>query len=173
MPALFAGQQVILADLSANCLYLTEWHSVGLCLKFTCLFSSSKALWCNVLNSLGTPIGLHYVCEKIGHNVPIGGELIGRRFTGLVVQQSRSMKEKARILTRILRLKGCEWGVNLGFDSQNRCCDTYTRCVYIHGTNLEKFIPQRLSCGCLLLSTEDLVQLFDRVFVGAFCLIAK
>ena len=173
LPALFFGQQVIVADLTSRRLCLTEWYSVGFCLKFSCAFSSSKAPWSNILNSLGTPAGWHYICEKIGYHVPVGGELIGRKFTGLVIPQARSMEEKARILTRILRLKGCEWGINLGFDAQNRCCDTYTRCVYIHGTNFEKFIPQPLSCGCLLLKTEDLIQLFDRVFVGALCLIRK
>ena len=125
------------------------------------------------MNSLGTPVGLHYICEKIGYNVPVGGEMIGRKFTGLVIPQTWNTKEKARILTRILRLKGCESGINLGFNSQNCCCDTYMRCVYIHGTNLEKLIPQRLSCGCLLLSAKDLIHLFDHVFVGAFCLIMK
>lgn len=173
VPTLFVGQQVILADLSSNVLHLTKWHSIGFSLELSCPFSSSKAPWSNVMNSFGTPCGLHYICEKIGYHVPVGGEFVARKFTGLVIPQARSMKEKARILTRILRLKGCQWGINLGFDARNRCCDTYARCVYIHGTNFEKFIPQSLSCGCLLLKTEDLVQLFDRVFVGAFCLIRK
>lgn len=125
------------------------------------------------MDSLGTPCGWHYISEKIGEKVPVNGEFIGRKFTGLIVPQANNSTEKARILTRVLRLKGCEWGKNLGVDSQGRCCDTYRRCVYIHGTNLEKFIPLPLSCGCLLLKTDHLIYLFDQVSVGTLCCIRK
>ena len=170
---LFNGQQVIFADLFSCRLCLMQWRSVGFCVNFECVFSHSKASLSNVMNSLGTPDGLHYICEKIGYSVPIGGELIGRKFTGRIIPQAIDKKERARILTRVLRLKGCEWGKNLGFDVLGRCCDTYKRCVYIHGTNLEKFIPAPLSCGCLLLNSEHLIALFDQVFVGALCFLLK
>ena len=170
---LFISQQVIFADLVSHQLYLTQWYSVGFCLKFSCFFSSSKAPWSNLINSLGTPCGLHYVCEKIGYHTPLNGEMICRKFTGVIVPQAHKKEEKAKILGRILRLKGCQWGINLGFDSQNRCCDTYTRCVYLHGTNLERFIPEPLSCGCLLLKSKDLLHLFELTHIGAFCFISQ
>ena len=170
---LFSGQHIILADLSTARLYLFKWYSAGYCLSFACTFSASKARCCNIMDSLGTPLGWHFVCEKIGYNIPLGGEFIGRKFTGVIVPKARSLKERGRILTRVLRLKGCEWGKNLGVDSQGRCCDTYRRCVYIHGTSLEDLIPQPLSCGCLLLKTDHLLYLFDQVSVGALCCIRK
>ena len=150
-------------------MYLLQWDEADFLLQFTAPFSSSKYGISNVENSLGTPTGIHIICEKIGQEVPLNGEFIGRKFTGQTVPQSNDITQKSRILTRILRLKGCESGVNLGYDSQQRCCDTYKRYVYIHGTNLETFIPKPLSHGCLLLKNQDLIQLYNSVHVGDFC----
>lgn len=163
------GQHAVLFDLEIHLMSVFQWHNPDFSIQFTAPFSSSKHGISNVENSLGTPTGIHIICEKIGQAVPLNGEFIGRKFTGQIIPQSKDITQKARILTRILRLKGCEPGINLGYDPQQRCCDTYKRCVYIHGTNLEALIPTPLSHGCLLLKNKDLIQLYDCVHVGDFC----
>lgn len=164
------NKRIIVSDLTAHKMYLLFWFSVGFRVETSYEFSSSKAPVSCLENSLGTPLGLHFICEKIGCGVPINGEFIARKFTGQIIPQAKCINEKAKIVSRILRLQGCEWGKNRGFNTKtNRWCDTFKRCVYIHGTNLEKFIPQPLSHGCLLLRTEDLLDLFNRVHVGDFC----
>lgn len=164
--------KIIFAELNTHLLYLLRFRGVGFEILFSCLFSASKYGINNLENSLGTPLGLHTICEKIGENIPIHGELVGRKFTGTTINQAVDKTSKAKITSRILRLKGCELGKNLAYDADGRCCDTYKRCVYIHGTNLEKFIPAPLSHGCLLLKTTDLITLFDLITVGDFCLIS-
>ena len=168
---LYPGQNVVFFDLKNRLMHVFQWHGLGFCSRFTASFSYSKYGISNRENSLRTPIGIHIICEKIGQNVPLNGEFIGRKFTGQIIPQSNCLCQKARILTRILRLKGCEYGVNRGYDTNHFCCDTYKRCVYIHGTNLEAFIPKPLSQGCLLLKNRDLVQLFDGVKLGDICYI--
>lgn len=143
---------------------------IQICDQF--IFSHSRAPLCNLENSFGTPLGLHLVCEKIGEGIPVNGEFIARKFTGQIIPIARSEKEKARITTRILRLQGMQLGINRGVDlGTHRSCDTYQRCVYIHGTNLESFIPKALSQGCLCLNTQDLLRLFKSINVGDFCFI--
>ncbi len=172
-PSLFSNHHhVIVADLEACRLTLFQPTSLGFSALCIMPFSHSKAPFCNLENSLGTPLGLHYICEKIGDNVPVQGEFVGRKFTGRCIPIATSIDEKPRITTRILRLQGCEWGKNKGLDlTTHRVCDTYKRYVYIHGTNLEIFIPQPLSNGCLLLKTTDLLTLFEQVNVGDFVLL--
>jgi len=163
------GQHVIIFDLKMHLMSVFKWCNSDFSIQFTAPFSSSKYGISNIENSLGTPTGIHVICEKIGQDVPLNGEFIGRKFTGQIIPQSNDITQKARILTRILRLKGCEPGINLGCDTQQRCCDTYKRCVYIHGTNLEALIPTPLSHGCLLLKNKDLLKLYDSVHVGDLC----
>ncbi len=161
---------LIVADLSTHQMYILVWNYIGFQVKGVYRFSSSKAPICCLENSGGTPTGLHRICEKIGYNVPENGEFIARKFTGQQIPQANDMREKAKIVTRILRLRGCEWGINRGVDIKtHRFCDTYKRCVYIHGTNLERFIPQPLSQGCLLLKTKDLLEVFETVYEGDLC----
>lgn len=166
---LYPGQKLVFFDLKNCKMSLYQWYIPGFSCLFTAPFSYSKYGISNIENSLGTPTGLHIICEKIGQNVPLNGEFVGRKFTGQIIQQSQNLSEKSRILTRILRLKGCEPGVNLGLNANHLCCDTYKRCVYIHGTNLESFIPTPLSHGCLLLKNHDLLKLFNSANLGDFC----
>ena len=167
-------KQGVICDLDTNQMFLCRLLGPGFQIQESFLFSRSQAPLCNLENSFGTPMGLHVICEKIGEEVPINGELIARKFTGQVVPIAKSENEKGRITTRILRLKGLQWGINKGIDLKtHRFCDSYKRCIYIHGTNLENFIPKPLSKGCLLLKTQDLTYLFRKVNIGDFCLLLK
>ena len=65
-------------------------------------------------NSLGTPDGLHMVCEKIGDGEPLGMVFKGRKPIGLRYDECSAKEgEKNLITTRILRLQGLEEGLNL------------------------------------------------------------
>ena len=65
------------------------------------------------------------------------------------------------ITSRILWLRGLEPGVNLGGQ-----VDTYSRYIYIHGTQREDRIGEPLSAGCVLMRNADIVELFEEVRTG-------
>lgn len=167
-------KQGLICDIVTHQMFLCCLLGPGIQVRDKFIFSYSRAPLCNLENSLGTPLGLHIICEKIGDGVPVNGEFVVRKFTGQIVPVAKSENEKTRITTRILRLQGMQWGINRGVDLKaGRVCDTYKRCVYIHGTNLENFIPKALSHGCLCLKSQDLLHLFQQINVGDFCLITK
>ena len=114
-------------------------------------------------NSLGTPLGAHIVDGKIGEGLSIDTVFKGRVPVGTIGEQSLEDREKNLITSRIMRLRGLEPGVNRGFDSSGRNVDTYSRYVYIHGTNQESKIGSPNSHGCVLLSREDMRKLFNLV----------
>src|SRR3989344_1544923 len=66
------------------------------------------------------------------------------------------------ILSRILWLTGCEPGVNRG-----GAVDTLRRFIYLHGCpdGLPMGVPA--SHGCVRMTNADVIDLFDRVAVGA------
>jgi len=119
----------------------------------------------NAQNSNGTPIGLHEICDCIGEGQPLG-----RRFQGRVPNQQiieilnskpNTTPKEDFILTRILRLKGLESGLNLGPG-----IDSFSRYIYFHGTNEEYLIGTPASHGCIRMRNEDIVELFALVAVG-------
>lgn len=123
--------------------------------------SSAKPPSCTE-NSLGTPWGLHEICEKIGGGEPIGTVFVGRKSQNQTYQEcSSEMQNKNLITTRILRLNGLQEGVNRGGDK-----DSFSRYIYIHGTNHEKRLGHPASSGCLQLSNINILELFDLVEVG-------
>lgn len=106
-------------------------------------------------NSYGTPLGKHRVAKKLGHGLPLGAVLKSRRFTGEVLPVDAPGRDP--IVTRILWLQGRESG--------NR--NSYARLIYIHGTPEERNIGRPVSYGCIRMRSRDVVDLFDRVGVGA------
>ncbi len=112
--------------------------------------------------SLGTPSGLHEICDKIGHDEPLGSVFKGRLPVGKHFSEMPDEEQKGNLITsRILRLRGLEQGRNAG-----EYCDTFDRLVYIHGTNHEDKIGQPLTAGCPVLTNAEIVDLFDRVESG-------
>ena len=127
------------------------------------LMSSSKRPPSCKENSLGTPDGLHEVCEKIGEGEPLGMVFKGRKPIGLKYEEcSEEEREKNLITTRILRLQGLEDGLNKG-----EGIDTYDRYVYIHGTNHEENLGSPASSGCLQVSNAEAVELHDEIPLGS------
>jgi hypothetical protein len=133
------------------------------------VISSSLRPPANGKGSLGTPLGLHDIAEKIGPGQPPGMVFKGRVPTGRHFNEFSEEENRANfITTRILWLRGLEPGVNLGGD-----VDSHDRYIYIHGTNHEDRLGAPLSAGCVLMRNLDLVELFDEVRTGDHVWIAE
>ncbi len=110
-----------------------------------------------------TPVGLHKIKGKFGSNVPIGGILKARKYTGNIASiQTKPIKTgEDAITTRVLTLEGLENGINKGGE-----LDSYGRHIYIHGTAEEGLIGQPASHGCVRMRNKDVIDLFNRVDKG-------
>jgi lipoprotein-anchoring transpeptidase ErfK/SrfK len=126
--------------------------------------STSKFGTGNLENSNKTPLGVHQIINKIGHNVPPGRIFRSREDTG--EDYNTDMTEENLILTRILRLDGLEPGINKG-----DTIDSYARYIYIHGTNREDLIGTPMSHGCICMRNNDIIELFDTVEEGTLVII--
>jgi lipoprotein-anchoring transpeptidase ErfK/SrfK len=111
-----------------------------------------------------TPRGLHRIAKKIGGGFPVGAawksrELIGYTWTD---------QPFTPIAHRIMWLEGLEPGRNRG-----EGIDTFQRFVYIHGTGNETTIGRPDSHGCVHLSANDLIPLYDKLPEGTLVWIAE
>ena len=114
-------------------------------------------------NSFQTPIGTHYIRAKIGKGLPALSIFEARRPTGRIwnKEDAESYPNQDWVLSRILWLSGKELGVNrLG------SLDTMQRFIYIHGTPDESQLGEPFSHGCIRMSNDDVIELFDLVSVG-------
>ncbi|MDR3316490.1 MAG: L,D-transpeptidase [Puniceicoccales bacterium] len=116
--------------------------------------------------SNGTPRGWHVIVEKYGDGLPSGEVLLGRAATGKPYWEFPDWRERGYVITRILRLRGLEEGINAGMGSDGHGCDSYKRNIYIHGTCFEERIGRPSSAGCVTLGSADAVELYDICPVG-------
>ncbi len=100
-----------------------------------------------------TPLGRFRIVQKIGHDAPERTIFRSRRPVGI---WDGGEAPEDYVLTRILWLDGVEEGN----------ANTFSRYIYIHGTNQETLIGQPASHGCIRLSNQDVVDLFERVELG-------
>lgn len=122
-----------------------------------------------VLDSGGTPRGLHVVIERIGDREPIGTVFKGRVSIGRTYEELEPQEQEGNLITtRILRLLGMEPGFNVGEGPDGSNVDSYARFIYIHGTNHEDRVGQPASGGCVQLRNEDMLALFDKAPVGTY-----
>ncbi len=127
------------------------------------LVSTAKNGAGEMMGSECTPRGLHEIGEMIGADEPVNTVFVGRQVTGESYTQElrKEYPDRDWILTRILRLSGCEPGRNK--DGQ---CDSHDRLIYIHGTPDDVEMGKPGSHGCVRIRNEDLVVLFDHVSTG-------
>ncbi|MEO6005276.1 MAG: L,D-transpeptidase [Opitutus sp.] len=138
-----------------------QFFSGGVLVKSYPISTSQKPP-SNIKHSLGTPRGLHEIAERIGAGQPPGTVFKSRVATGHHYSELPDANaEKNLITTRILWLRGLELGVNSGGE-----VDTYSRYIYIHGTNHEARIGEPMSAGCVLMRNLDIVELYERVRRG-------
>lgn len=149
---------VLWVDLSAQRMeLLRDGHS-----EQTFTISSSRRPPSCIENSLGTPLGLHRIAQKIGADAAPGTVFKGRVSQGHTWPKLTPGQIADNLITsRILWLEGLQEGYNRGPGR-----DTFSRYIYIHGTNQFSRLGQPNSHGCLLLSDGDVIDLFKRVESG-------
>jgi UDP-N-acetylmuramate--alanine ligase len=114
--------------------------------------------------SFMTPPGIHRVTHKIGDGAPPGRIFRDREDTG--EDWRGEERDENLILTRIIRLEGCEDGVNRGPG-----IDSFERFIYLHGTNRESGIGTPLSHGCVCMRNDDIISLYSMIEVGTIVVI--
>ena len=117
--------------------------------------STSKFGLGDGLNSYKTPLGRLRVCVKLGGDLPAGAVFKRRNFSGEVIPKNARGRDP--IVTRILWLEGIEPG--------NK--NARTRCIYIHGTPQERTIGTASSFGCVRMRSDDVIEVFNAVPIGA------
>jgi lipoprotein-anchoring transpeptidase ErfK/SrfK len=100
-----------------------------------------------------TPTGHFRIAEKHGDGAPPGEIFISRQPTGRFGEEG---DPNDHVQTRILWLDG--------LDPEN--ANTYSRYIYIHGTNAESQLGVPVSHGCIRMSNLDVIDLYDRVAAG-------
>lgn len=115
-------------------------------------------------NSHGTPLGMHQITQKIGHNEPPGTVFKNRQTTHQKYWEYPKNEQNKRLITsRILWLKGLEPGINSGNNIAGNNIDSHQRYIYLHGTNREHLLGQPVTLGCITLSNQDIITLYNSV----------
>lgn len=151
-----ANELAIIINPERQELYLIQNEQI---LK-TYLISTSETGIGSRRGSRMTPAGTHRIVEKIGDGEPLGESFKGRQPTGFVrpIFPTEVYFPWDSILTRIIWLDGQEEGLNRGGD-----VDSYSRYIYIHGTQKEWLLGQPSSNGCIKMRNIELIELFNIV----------
>jgi hypothetical protein len=115
-------------------------------------------------DSRRTPLGLHRVAEKFGDGLPPGAIFKGRIIVGQITKDDSN----ANIAHRILWLDGLEPGFNHGNE-----VDSYSRYIYIHGVGDESTLGQPASQGCIHMTADDLLPLYDQLTINSLVWIGQ
>ena len=111
--------------------------------------------------SYRTPLGRLRVWEKLGGALPSGAVLKGREATGEILPANAPGRDP--IVSRILWLEGLE--------AQND--HAKGRGIYIHGTTEEAQLGKPVSWGCIRMRSEDVIELYDLLPLGAMVTITE
>jgi len=110
-------------------------------------------------NSYKTPLGVLWVYDKIGDDLPMGAVIKNRSFTGEVLAPNAPGRDP--IVTRIIWLKGLFGGDH-----------AFERCIYIHGTPEESSLGHPSSYGCIRMRSCDVVSVYKKVEIGTHVVIS-
>ena len=105
--------------------------------------------------SYRTPLGEMEIAQKVGDGMPPGTVFRDRRRTGEIVLPNAPGRDP--IVSRILWLRGRE--------PQN--ANSFGRDIYIHGTPEERNLGLPVSYGCVRMSSNDVIKLYEMVGLGA------
>src|SRR6266850_3933600 len=105
--------------------------------------------------SFRTPLGEMEIAQKVGDGVPPGTVFKDRRRTGEIVLPNAAGRDP--IVSRIIWLRGRE--------PQN--ANAFGRDIYIHGTPEERNLGLPVSYGCVRMSSNDVITLYEMVGLGA------
>lgn len=128
---------------------------------FECAISSGKAGTGFEEGSRKTPVGRFRIAQKIGDGYSLSAIFRARMYEG--EWDGISSQESDLILTRILWLDGLE----------EKNANTYSRYIYIHGTNHEDRLGSPVSHGCIRLSRADMLRVYEQVFEGDIVVIKE
>lgn len=105
-----------------------------------------------------TPVGRFRIARKIGDGAPAGTVFRGRVPVGQWSGDNSGafLDDNDLITSRILWLAG--------LDEAN--ANTFDRYIYIHGTNHEDKLGTPCSHGCVRMSNDDVIRLFDMTDEG-------
>jgi len=159
-----ANELIITIDVSRQKLFLFEnvpFENPKLIKMYP--VSTSKYGVGNENSSMKTPLGTHFIAEKIGDGTKIGTIFELCENTGGIAEIYTDAKdiEEDLITTRILWLRGIVPGVNEG-----EGVDSYNRHIYIHGSPEEGLIGTPVSNGCIRMKNKDIIELFDSISEG-------
>ena len=114
-------------------------------------------------NSFKTPLGMHSIQSMIGDGAETYSIFKARINTQLrsKVIHEHIDTDNDFVTSRILWLTGEEPGKNSGTG-----IDSYSRYIYIHGTQEEGLIGSKASHGCIRMFNEDVIRLYDIVKKG-------
>ena len=159
-----ANELIITIDVSRQKLFLFEnvpFENPKLIKVYP--VSTSKYGVGNENSSMKTPLGTHFIAEKIGDGAKIGTIFELCESTGGIAEIYTDAKdiEEDVITTRILWLRGIVPGVNEG-----EGVDSYNRHIYIHGSPEEGLIGTPVSNGCIRMKNKDIIELFDSISEG-------
>src|SRR5438105_2504803 len=105
--------------------------------------------------SYRTPLGELEIAQKVGDGMPPGTVFKDRRRTGEIVGPNAAGRDP--IVSRILWLRERE--------PQN--ANAFGRDIYIHGTPEERNLGLPVSYGCVRMSSNDVITLYEMVGLGA------
>ncbi len=117
--------------------------------------STSKFGLGDASGRMTTPIGAMAVAQKIGDHAPPGAVFHNRRFTGEILKPNAPGRDP--IVSRIIWLRGLEAST----------AHAFSRCIYIHGTAEERTIGKPASFGCIRMKSNDVVDLYGQLPLGA------
>ena len=117
-----------------------------------------------------TPLGAHYIKDYIGNNAEIYTVFENRVETKTLTKVIKDKKSGNQdiICSRILWLSGLEIGKNIGGN-----IDSYSRYIYIHGTNEEGLLGKKASHGCIRMSNSDIIELCNKEICKSIVYITK
>jgi hypothetical protein len=105
--------------------------------------------------SFRTPLGELEIAQKVGDGMPPGTVFKDRRRTGEIVLPNAAGRDP--IVSRIIWLRGRE--------PQN--ANAFGRDIYIHGTPEERNLGLPVSYGCVRMSSNEVIKLYEMVGLGA------
>ncbi len=117
-------------------------------------------------DSYQTPTGIHRIAHKIGDHEDPGRVFKARIATNEICLADDYEGQDDVITSRILWLDGLEDGFNHGAQ-----VDSYKRFIYIHGTADENNIGRPASVGCIRMTNDNVIELFDHVEVDDLVII--
>ncbi len=124
-------------------------------LLWSASISSGKAGVGSEEGSGKTPVGRFRIASRHGENAPRYC-VFRARVPVSCLSMLDDGDEEDYILTRILTLDGLDEG------NQN----TRARYIYIHGTSQTKRLGRAASHGCIRLSPDDVLALYDHCHIG-------